>query len=336
MDMENNDIKLLLVNEAKKLFDGTDMANIQWIAAGNAEELIHFVYVHRPDFIVFNIVNISEDNYRALARLKAESESFKYQLLFIRSPEDAADIVAALGKGLSHYHMKILSLVEKNAQILDFIELRNAREEMRIIYEELKKATVEVNKRNKQLQMAVTNLEKLTVSDYLTGVYNRKYILERIRQEIIRYNRNQKMFSFVICDIDNFKKINDTHGHAFGDQAVIDIAKCLSDTCREMDVLARWGGDEFLFLLPETDLTGALNFCERARKSFERRVFTYDDIKITVSLTFGVAEYDPREGYKESIKNADTALLSGKSGGRNKVVAFGEQPLKERLPSLQG
>ena len=81
-----------------------------------------------------------------------------------------------------------------------------------------------------------------------------------------------------------------------------------------------------MFLLAETDLNGALVFCERLKKIFEQKVFEYDHIQINVSLTFGVAEYDPIEGYKESIKNADDALLNGKNNGRNKVVAFMGKP----------
>lgn len=327
--MEKGTITVLLTREAQSLFDMTapkKTGNIDFIVAMNTGDLINSIYIHNPDFIVFNISNLTEEDYISLARLKNERDKAKYQLLFIHDREEASDIVAALREGLNQYWLKLLNTVEKNAQILNFLELRHDREEMRIAYSELHKATLEMNKKNRQLQMAINNLEKLTVSDYLTGAYNRRYILERIRQEIVRYNRNKNIFSFVICDIDNFKKVNDIYGHAFGDQVVADTAKCLLDSCREMDVLSRWGGDEFLFLLAETDLNGALIFCERIKNIFEQKVFEYDDVKIKVSLTFGVAEYDPREGYKESIKNADDALLSGKSNGRNKVVAFKGNP----------
>ena len=325
--MENKKISILLAKEAVALFKDLDpdlTKNIEFNTALNSGEIVKYTYIHNPDFIVFNVSGLSEDSYLSLSKLKSESNNYKYHLLFIHSREEARDIATALREGVNQYQLKLFELVQKNTDILNFMELRQNREEMQVVYSELKKATLEVKKKNKQLQIAINNLEKLTLTDYLTGAYNRRYILEHIKQEIIRFKRNKRAFSFVLCDIDNFKKINDSYGHAFGDQVLVDTAKFLCETCREMDILSRWGGDEFLFLLPETDLNGAVIFSERARKSLEEKVFDYDHTDFRVSLTFGVSEYNESDGVNESIKNADNALLKGKSSGRNMVMAFKE------------
>lgn len=321
--MENKRISLLLAKEAEEFFNDVDETlkqNFEFKTALSSDDIIKDIYIFDPDFIIFNLSSLSEDNYRSLSKLKNNTIDTKYQILFIRNKEEAINIVNAFQEGVNRYCRKIFSMIEKNAGILNFIELRQNREEMQVIYGELKSAAQELNKKNKQLQNAIENIEKLTVTDYLTGVYNRRYMIDRIYQEIIRYKRKKRIFSFVLCDIDNFKNINDTYGHAFGDQILMDTAKFLNSTCREMDVLARWGGDEFLILLPETDISGAFIFSERARKTFEARLFDYDHKNLKLSLTFGISEYDDKDGMNDSIKKADDALLKGKISGRNIVI----------------
>ena len=335
--MEKDRISMLLVREAEVLFRDIIASeitkNIGFTVAPNSNEIIKCIYIHDPDFIVFNISNLNEDNYQALYKLKHESENKRYQLLFIHNAEEAGNVVAALAGGISAYHLKLLEIVEKNAQILNFLELRQNREEMQLAYIELKKAMVEMNKKNNLLQAAIRDIEKLTVTDYLTGLYNRRYILDRIRQEVVRYNRNGRVFSFVLCDIDNFKKVNDTYGHDFGDQMLVETANYLKESCREMDILSRWGGDEFLFLLPETDVAGAVTFCERVQQRFEDKTFVCDRVEIKTSLTFGVAEYDEKLGASESIKNADRALLAGK--GERQKQSDGQQALIAQYDILE-
>jgi diguanylate cyclase (GGDEF)-like protein len=325
MDIEKTVI--LIVKEAECYFRDVkpeDIPNIEFIHAADAGELIKFVYIYNPHFILFNLANLSEDNYTALARLNSDTDMARFHLLFIRSKEEANAVQKAFESGPNPYYLKLFGIMELNARIMDFLEIKQARSEMSVAFNELKLANQEVKKKNKQLQHAITNVEKLATTDYLTGVYNRRYIIDRIKQEIVRFRRTRRMFSFVICDIDNFKAINDTHGHAYGDLLLMEIAKFLSDSCRELDVLARWGGDEFLFILPETELLGAKIFCERARKAISERKFEYGHNEIKVTMTFGVAEYSELEGANESIKNADDALLQGKSAGRNTVVTSKE------------
>ena len=135
------------------------------------------------------------------------------------------------------------------------------------------------------------------------------------------YRRNGRTFSVIMGDIDNFKSINDRFGHDCGDSVLVHVAAILSKHCRESDVLARWGGEEFLFLLPDTDQKGAISLAERIRSNLEEGIFERDVVKEALAMTFGVAEYSSDGDIRDAVRRADTALLRGKMNGRNRVEA---------------
>lgn len=173
-----------------------------------------------------------------------------------------------------------------------------------------------------ELQQAIIKLEDLSITDPLTGLYNRRYIIERINELEIRYKRNKSLFSIIISDIDYFKNLNDRYGHDCGDLALFNVARLISGCCREQDVLARWGGEEFLLLMPDTNCDGAHTLAERIRKELENKTLQYGDISFKITMTFGVSEYNESLGIEGTIRNADMALLQGKHLGRNRVVVF--------------
>jgi diguanylate cyclase (GGDEF)-like protein len=127
-------------------------------------------------------------------------------------------------------------------------------------------------------------------------------------------------FSVIIADVDHFKQINDTHGHAAGDRVLHSIAVLLNEGLRGRDAAARWGGDEFLLLLPETQLNGARDVADRLRSSAESRLLGLSGLKNDVTLTFGVAAFAPGTSVEACLKAADDALYQGKRAGRNQVV----------------
>ena len=123
-----------------------------------------------------------------------------------------------------------------------------------------------------QILSLQNNMEKLALdsrTDYLTGLYNRRYIMERLEFELIKYKRNKKIFSIIIGDIDFFKNINDNFGHDCGDRILKIISKNINELLREQDSVCRWGGEEFLILLPETEIEGARILADRIRKVIE-------------------------------------------------------------------
>lgn len=180
----------------------------------------------------------------------------------------------------------------------------------------------EVKDRTKELELANKKLDLISRTDELTGLPNRRDMNETIANEIGRSQRTHKPFSFIFIDIDHFKSINDTYGHACGDVVLKSVAQTVRSLLRKYDVFARYGGEEFLTLLPETDLEGAAVVAERFRKKIERMTVHYGDYSINVTVTLGVAKFDERLGADRSIQQADKALYQGKESGRNQVVIW--------------
>lgn len=156
--------------------------------------------------------------------------------------------------------------------------------------------------------------------DPLTELPNRRYMQRRIQQERDRAERSKKQFSFIMTDIDGFKQFNDNYGHDCGDYVLQEIASILENTIRKQDLVARWGGEEFLFLLPETSGDGAVKTAEKIRERIETNKFHYRGLDLGITMTFGVTSSHWDDNIGEQIKKADTALLLGKNKGKNCVV----------------
>lgn len=173
------------------------------------------------------------------------------------------------------------------------------------------------------------DIEHKNVTDHLTGIYNRRYLDERILQEIQRSHRYGLPFSFLLLDIDHFKSINDTHGHLVGDEVLKTLGKVLGRELRETDVLARYGGEELAVLAVHTPVADAANLAERLRRAVEASVMVPADesgkrpaIRITVSIGLAGAHNREVSDPQALIERADKALYRAKAGGRNRFVAF--------------
>lgn len=165
-------------------------------------------------------------------------------------------------------------------------------------------------------------LRHIAGSDPLTGLLNRRAINEITEREIKRCRRRRHALSLILCDIDFFKKINDTNGHAAGDHVLQAIADLMKGTLREYDHLARWGGEEFLLVLPETDAETAARVAERLRQRVEASEIRYESQHIPVTLTLGVTALHPDENWHAALARADEGLYQGKAAGRNRVVSL--------------
>jgi len=175
--------------------------------------------------------------------------------------------------------------------------------------------------------IARARLYEAAITDGLTGLYIRRFVMHRLREEVRRTRRYGNQLSVVMCDIDHFKQVNDNHGHPAGDAVLVRVADVLRAGLRtEVDVAGRYGGEEFLLLLPQTTARAAVVAAERLRKSTEQlRVDVGDDEPLQVTMSFGIAELDIEsgEGPAELIARADAALYASKEAGRNRVTAFG-------------
>jgi diguanylate cyclase (GGDEF)-like protein len=225
--------------------------------------------------------------------LKKDKDLKNIPVIFITAKGDTEDILEGFGVGAVDYIMKPFRLEEVYVRVKTHLILSAA----------LKKLTLD------------------SETDPLTGLFNRRTFMQKIENEALRFKRTQKPFSILFGDIDLFKKINDTYGHLAGDAILVSISHILNTEKREIDQVARWGGEEFLILLPETNLKGAVQLGNKIRKSISAKPITHEGQEINVTMSFGVSEYNSETHIEKTIDLADQRLYLAKNSGRNKVVS---------------
>ncbi|MBI2732593.1 MAG: GGDEF domain-containing protein [Aquabacterium sp.] len=164
-------------------------------------------------------------------------------------------------------------------------------------------------------------LRVLATTDPLTQLLNRRSLLEIAEYEVVQRKRHQAPLAFILADIDHFKSINDQHGHAAGDAVLRAVSQTLRQASREQDSIARWGGEEFLILMPDATQDMAVKVAERLRQQVQMLEVPFNDTVIRVSMTFGVSTHQTDEIVDAPLNRADAALYQGKMAGRNQVVA---------------
>lgn len=208
-----------------------------------------------------------------------------------------------------------------NITVEEITALKQAEQQLRESeqrYRELSAALeLKVQERTLELRNANAELNRLATTDGLTGVWNRRYLEQVVAGELARARRYDEPLALVIFDIDHFKSINDRHGHLVGDQVLIELAERVRHQLRASDVLARWGGEEFVVLMPHCTAQAAASLAEKLRLALTAQPFPTAG---TITTSFGVAEYQPSETPDDWFTRADNALYAAKEGGRNRVV----------------
>ncbi|WP_373186053.1 GGDEF domain-containing protein [Halopseudomonas sp.] len=162
-------------------------------------------------------------------------------------------------------------------------------------------------------------LRRMATIDALTGLFNRRHMSDLAEKDIARHGRNPGELSFLLLDIDHFKQFNDRYGHDTGDRVLKRISTVLAQTLRDQDYIGRWGGEEFLVVLPGTDRDQAIRTAERIRCAVEIHAWVFEDLHISVTVSIGVTQYRAGENLGAAIARADMALYEGKRLGRNRV-----------------
>ncbi|MCF8079714.1 MAG: diguanylate cyclase [Desulfobacterales bacterium] len=238
---------------------------------------------------------------RALRR--EEGAGYVY-ILMLTSKDGKEDIIAGLEAGADDYLSKPFHHAELMARL---------------------KTGVRILELERSLRQANDDIRTLSVTDSLTGCFNRGYLAERLPAEVKRARRYGRSLSAVICDMDHFKRINDTWGHPAGDAVLADFGKRLTAAVRkDLDWVVRFGGEEFLLVLPETPIDGAVRAAERIRAGISEAPVRYRGIDIPVTASFGASELvgspeDPEQAADDLLRTADRALYAAKAAGRNRV-----------------
>ena len=207
----------------------------------------------------------------------------------------------------------------ENAMLNDDLEKRVA-----VRTAELKQTVNELEREIKARKRAETELQRLAITDPLTNAYNRRYFFEVAEREIERSCRHGLCLSVVMVDLDHFKQINDQYGHITGDQVLRTMADCFRDNLRKIDIIGRYGGDEFVLLMPESDGLQVSKVADRLRKKLIARVRKIQKFSQPITISLGLYTLSNKDGIsvEDFIDRADQALYAAKQGGRNRISVW--------------
>jgi two-component system, cell cycle response regulator len=214
---------------------------------------------------------------------------------------------------------------------LYFLMLRPMEQEIaerKLSENELRQAKELLEDANREIHRSLEREQLLARTDGMTGLYNYRYFFELASREFNASLRYQRPLSIIIFDADHFKQINDTLGHLAGDKLLVTMAQTVGAQMRNVDVLARYGGDEFIILLPTTGVQQAFHIAERLRSSIMSTLVEMDNKMFAITLSIGVTEmyFDPVDnGVEEIVQRADKALYAAKQAGRNRTEIFHQE-----------
>lgn len=261
------------------------------------------------------IQGTQQSRHAAMLVGKSLDDAFRYEMQQLKSGVDQTNEVSALKNVLQQR----LGIIEQH--LAGFHERETSRhakesDEVKILTSRLAELEAETQK----LREKIAKERKAAQIDTLTGIPNRLAYQERITQEYARWKRFKHPLSLVVWDVDHFKKINDGYGHATGDRVLQAIAKQLQGKIRETDLLARFGGEEFVLIMPGANTAAALAVAEKLRAAIEATPFHFRGKPVQVTISCGIAEFGENDTIDTVFERADSALYNAKQRGRNRVV----------------
>ena len=293
-------------------------------SAGDGAEALKKIEESPPDLVLLDVMMPKMDGIEVAKRVKA-NPSLPFIPIIMQTALDATENkVEGLNAGADDYITKPIDFAELKARLTSMLRIKHLQEEL--------------EERSRQLLEANERLRHMSQTDALTGLDNRRNLEDRLVEMFEHAKRLKEPFACVMCDLDRFKSVNDSHGHQAGDAVLKQFARILRDEVREIDRAGRYGGEEFMLLLPGTVLDAAVTFAERVRKQVETHTFTFEDISIRRTASFGVSAWPhPRIGNCEGLmRAADDALYVAKETGRNRVVRFDSDEFNEHIAAKDG
>jgi diguanylate cyclase (GGDEF)-like protein len=257
-----------------------------------------------PDVILLDIVMPGLDGYQVLAQLKADPELNHIPTVFLTGRTGMSDVVTGLRAGAHDYLKKPFEPEELLARVASALHVKQLQDQLR--------------DRN-------ALLDQLSRTDALTALYNRRHLDEELDRRHGEARRHHDPLGALLLDIDHFKQVNDVHGHPVGDDVLREVARRIQNELRSEDIAGRWGGEEFLIILPRTDLDGVLRLAERIRLTVSATPVIVGDQRIAVTISGGCA-VGPGESPADLLRRADKRLYQAKDAGRNQIVAAAPLP----------
>lgn len=279
----------------------------------NGARALATIHKELPELIILDIMMPDMDGYEVCRCLKADERTQDIPILFLSALNEVFDKVRAFKAGGVDFITKPFQVEEVLVRVRTHLTIRAQQKALSFQNEELLRKNELITEQTKKLELLATH-------DFLTGLSNRRDFLRMAEQEVKRFKRTGRPFALILLDIDHFKRVNDTYGHTCGDRVLTNVSRTLEKALRAQDILARWGGEEFLCLLPETGVDGARNAAEKIRVDVENLGHDCIDVDIPITVTLGACVYDDSCAIEECIRRADDALYGGKKRGRNQVV----------------
>jgi len=263
-----------------------------------------------PDLILLDVMMPKMDGIEVVRRLKKNSALPFIPVIMQTALDSTENKVEGLDAGADDYITKPINFAELEARVNSLLRI--------------KKLQVELAEREKQLSALNDKLREISLTDGLTKVDNRRSLEERLHEMWEHSVRLHEPIAIVMCDIDKFKSVNDNYGHQAGDAVLQQFARLLKDEAREIDRVGRYGGEEFLLILPGTVLDAAVTFAERLREKVAGHTFSFPGGTLERTMSCGVsASPHPKVKDQEALlRTADDALYVAKETGRNRVVRF--------------
>jgi diguanylate cyclase (GGDEF)-like protein len=290
----------------------------------NGTDALAYVENTPPDLILLDVMMPEISGIEVARRIKGNKALPFIPIIMQTALDSTEDKVEGLEAGADDYITKPIDFAELKARLRSMLRIKRLQEAL----EEREKELLEVNER----------LRFMSQTDGLTGLDNRRHLNERIDEMFQHAQRLNEPFSLVMCDLDKFKSVNDTYGHQAGDEVLKQLAKILKDEAREIDRVGRYGGEEFMLLLPGTVLDAAVTFAERVRKRIEANTFTFDGGTLQRTASFGVSGWPhPMIGDSDAlVRTADDALYVAKETGRNRVIRYDGDEFNAHQPTKNG
>jgi two-component system, cell cycle response regulator len=285
--------------------------------AMDGEQALARVANTAPDLILLDVMMPRIDGFEVVRRLKADKTLPFIPIILQTALDSTEHKVEGLDAGADDYITKPINFAELEARVKSMLRIKALQDAL----EERERELSEVNSR----------LLKMAQTDSLTELDNRRYLEQRLDEMFEHSRRLREPVAVVLCDLDRFKSVNDTHGHQVGDVVLKELARILKNEAREIDRVGRYGGEEFMLLLPGTVLDAAVTFAERVRKAVEAHTFSFDGGTLQRTMSCGVAAWPhPRIADCDAlVKAADDALYVAKETGRNRVIRFDSQAFNE-------
>ncbi|MBF0238260.1 MAG: diguanylate cyclase [SAR324 cluster bacterium] len=281
--------------------------------------------VLNPDVILLDVQIPEMDGFEVCRIIKQRNDIPYIPVVFVTAKFKTDEALATgLAIGGEDYIVKPFSNTELRAKVHVMIRLKRAFDALAEKNMELVRLNETLTRTNHDLEQTRLALQEQAITDPLTGIYNRRYLTDRLGQEVSSIKRNPKSLSLLMLDIDHFKHINDTYGHQCGDYVLTLFASILRKNLRQHDIVARYGGEEFVILLQNMNPLESFVIAERIRRDVESTTFIFEreQIKITTSIGLTSVQDDMASDLTSDslLKSADTALYEAKSKGRNQTI----------------